>query len=224
MSDFLQVVSACRDRGFRCNCFVDVGANNGDIAIQFRRIFPDAAGYMVEPNPHLQGGLQGVQRKHNIAYLPVACGAEDRRDVLRFNLTDGYRGGSLRVNPATRGNDFFDQFVEVQQRSLDSLLATGEIAPPNLLKLDVEGMELEVLNGAKTVLPTVEIVCLETMLFRNWVTHPKFSEVIDYMQRIGFVVYDFGAFGRRPYDKALMVVDLVFAREDSPLRSYHDWA
>lgn len=226
MSDFKTVLGKCVKRGFQCNSFVDCGANYGEIAIQLRNLFPQADGYMIEPQPEkeLTDKLKLIQGHHKINYLPYAIGSEDSEMEFRYSDKDFYRGGSLGVREDAAGDKFFNKTARVRVRSLDSLLAAGEIKPPQLLKLDVEGMELEALRGATEVLKGVELICMETMLFRNWVEHPSFAEIIYAAAEMGFVLYDLGQPGYRPYDGALAILDVVLCREDSKLRAYHDWS
>jgi FkbM family methyltransferase len=223
MSDF-NILQQCIKRGFRCQSFVDAGANYGEISIQLRHMFPQAKGYMIEPQPNLKNALSLVAANHKLTYLPYAVGEQDGEMTFRYSEKDQYRGGSLGVREDAKGNQFYDKSAQVQVRTLDSLLIANEIEPPQLLKLDVEGQELAALRGATEVLQHVEIICLETMLFRNWVEHPPFAEIIHEAAKMGFVLYDLGQFGRRPYDGALAILDIILAREDSSLRAYHDWA
>jgi FkbM family methyltransferase len=223
MSDFT-VLKQCIQRGFQCRSFVDAGANYGEISIQLRNMFPQAAGYMIEPQPELADTLKLVAGHHQLKYLPYAVGEQDGEMTFRYSDKDHYRGGSLGVRTDAKGDKFFNKSAQVQVRSLDSLLLANEITPPQILKLDVEGQELATLRGATKVLQYVDIICLETMLFRNWVHHATFAEIMYEAQRMGFVLYDLGQQGRRPYDGALAILDVVLIREDSPLRAYHDWA
>jgi FkbM family methyltransferase len=224
VSYFKDVIGKCVKRGFRCESFVDCGANHGEISLQLHALFPKAKGYMIEPQPELKAKLGQVASSNKLTYLPYAVARQDGEMTFRYSDQDDYRGGSLGVRKDAKGDEFFNKSAQVQVRSLDSLLAAGEITPPQLLKLDVEGMELETLRGATEVLKSVELICMETMLFRNWVEHPPFAEIMYEAAKMGFVLYDLGQSGYRPYDGALAILDVVLCREDSKLRAYHDWA
>jgi hypothetical protein len=94
---------------------------------------------------------------------------------------------------------------------------------PNICKIDVQGFEIEVLKGAKKILGKTDIFILEASLFRFSPNQPLLHEIIDFMVKQGYVIYDFAGFANRPLDKALGQLDICFVLENSPLRFNQGW-
>lgn len=85
----------------------------------------------------------------NITIKPYAVGAADKTEEFE-NMPDESMGkitGSEFQNEVKGKNR-----IQVSMRSLDSMLETGEIPLPDLIKIDVEGAEKEVLKGAQKLL------------------------------------------------------------------------
>jgi FkbM family methyltransferase len=93
-----------------------------------------------------------------------------------------------------------------------------------LLKIDVEGHELAVLEGARALLQRVEVIVSEFWMYRSdeqeMATLP---ELLKTLQQAGFVLYDFGALHGRRSDNRLMSGDAIFVRDDSPLVANSSW-
>ncbi len=108
--------------------------------------------------------------------------------------------------------------------TLDDLCAERNLAPPYLIKADVQGAELEVLKGAEKVLLDTELVLLEVSLFQIYEGIPEFYEVVDFMKQRGFVAYDFVGGHNRLVDGALAQVDVAFVKENGIFRENHAYA
>jgi hypothetical protein len=100
--------------------------------------------------------------------------------------------------------------------TLDSVIPRLE--GPALLKVDAEGYELPVLDGAVGMLPSIDMMILETRLFSYAEGLPEIGEVMSYAYAHGFVLYDVLDGGFRPLDGALELLDLVFVPVASALR------
>ena len=74
--------------------------------------------------------------------------------------------------------------------TIDDLCAERKLDGPYLLKVDVQVAELQVLAGASRMLRQTEAVILETTLFGTMVGGPQVWDVMAWMKRTGFVVYD----------------------------------
>ena len=89
--------------------------------------------------------------------------------------------------------------------SIDDFLRTRKYELPYLLKVDVDGVEMTVLQGARDTLPHCTVVIVEA-------TGPSLAERLGYLQHAGFQLFDIV----EPcyYDDAFWQCDLVMVRDD----------
>jgi hypothetical protein len=94
-----------------------------------------------------------------------------------------------------------------------------------LIKVDVEGLELEVLEGAGRLLQSraLELIMIEASFFASKPTHPTIYDIFVYMAQHDYHAYDFTWFCRRPSDGALGLTEIVFVSKESPLRASIRW-
>jgi hypothetical protein len=107
--------------------------------------------------------------------------------------------------------------VKLKQRTLD--LVTQDLAGADLIKIDVQGYELEVLRGGKETLAKAQAVLIELSLIEVNAGAPLLDEALSFMRAAGFVAYDILEIHRRPLDGAMNQIDVLFVREESPLRA-----
>lgn len=76
--------------------------------------------------------------------------------------------------------------IEVQLRTIDSVLAGVQLEPPILLKLDLQGYELIALKGARETLDRCQAVLLEAALTPFYHGEALFDEIHEFMTSSGF--------------------------------------
>lgn len=132
----------------------DVGANVGLYTVPLSdRVGASGHVYAFEPNPAAVERLtEEVQGRANVTVLPYALGAEAGR--LPFEPGSDRRGALSRIAVAPR-----EGLIEVPVKTGDS----SEASPPAVIKIDVEGHELEVLSGMHATLsgPQLRTVAVE---------------------------------------------------------------
>ncbi|MGH2556241.1 MAG: FkbM family methyltransferase [Actinomycetota bacterium] len=142
---------------------IDVGAEFGDWSEMCRQLLPDASYLMIEPLEEFEPFLtEKVARFGNFRYVPaVAASRPGSREI--------------HVHPDLSGSSLFEEDEELTKDHSREVTATTldvEVSniprpsPPYLVKIDVQGAELEILEGATEVLRDCEIVVLETSLFK----------------------------------------------------------
>jgi FkbM family methyltransferase len=207
--DFFTHVKAL---GFAPRTIVDVGAACGTSSLH--RAFPDAKFILIEPLAEFLPALEQLATGYNceIHFCAVAAQAGE----AAFQVASDLYGSSIAHNGA-------DATRQVPVTTLDDILDQSDFQPPILLKVDVQGHELQVMAGMTRNLPNCELIILETSTFRVGKNPPDFSTVVGYMKDHGFSVYDILDGILRPYDRALGQIDLVFVRDGGFFRRYQGW-
>ena len=107
--------------------------------------------------------------------------------------------------------------------TLDTLLKNKKFSDPDFLKLDVQGHEMEVLKGAENSLTHVELCMLEISLLNIGDGQPLLKEMVLFMDDKGFQVYDICQLMRRPFEKALFQMDVLFIQKNSGIIAETSW-
>ncbi len=208
-------------RGFRPGFIVDVGANRGDWTRMVIEVFPEARFLLLEPQVEMRSQLRALcQKCQNVEYRETGVGTAREKRVM--TIWDDLNGSSFL--PAVdeellrKGKQ-----REIGITTLDAILAEDTSDSPDMVKLDIQGFELEALKGASTLFGKTELFVLEVSLFHFFENTPVFSEVVSFMAERGYDVYDIVGAARRPLDGALAQVDMAFARREGILRASNAW-
>jgi FkbM family methyltransferase len=207
-----------RARGFVPRGILDVGANRGDWTKMALEVFPEARSVLVEPQDEMESCLRSLCATDPRCQF-FKCGAGKAEGQLVLTLWEDTYGSSYTVPKDEKlMKDGKQRITPI--RTIDGILR--EVGPtffPDLVKVDVQGFELEVLEGGASLIDAAEVVILETTLMTGdnpaW---PLASEIIEFMCAKGYAIYDITSFLRRPSDGALWQADFVFAKAKGRLR------
>ncbi len=210
-------------RGLTCKQVVDIGANAGHWSRMAATIFTDAAFCLIEPQEEMRPKLEILCRENPHMQFQLA-GAGPQPGTLVLTVWDDLLGSSMlpMANAEAKANG---KQREVPIITIDGLIQAEKMEVPQLIKLDIQGFELEALKGAETTFGKTEVYILEVSMFPfdDQPNLPQFAEVINFMHARGYVAYDFPGFLRRPFDGALGQCDVCFVKEDGFLRSSGRW-
>lgn len=211
-----------RARGFQPRGIIDVGANRGKWTSLALSVFPRADVIMIEPLEEMKPFLERLCEKNSRVEF-VQAGAGREPGTLVQTIWDDLDGSSFL--PAVSeislrgGKQRFTKMV-----TIDDVLKERPAFIPDLVKLDVQGFELEALMGASSIFGQTEVFILETSLFRFTPGMPVSLDCLQFMHERGYELYDVTECARRPCDGALGQMDMAFARAGGTLRNRDGWS
>jgi FkbM family methyltransferase len=214
-------------QGFWPACILDVGANLGQWTREAAWIFPQAQFVLIEANAkHVAALEQTAKDLAGRVSFEIRLLGPEHRDAATFYTVDvdnqQWSAGSSVLPELTT---YPRQATTLPMDTLDSVLGSYSCASPILLKLDVQGFELEVLKGGRRTLNSAEVIVIEAPVLPYNDGAPLIDGVIAFMKSSGFAVYDICGQRRRETDGVLFHVDLIFTKEQSSLRRHKKfWA
>jgi len=202
-----------RGFGFAPNNIMDVGAFRGDWARICIDIFPKAAITCVEPQDAPYGELRKLADKHpNVKIVQTLLGRSENSAPFE---EIGPGSSILSGNKETRSTK--------PMTTIDALVERGQCRPPELLKLDVQGYELEILEGYTRNFDCCQVIQIEISLLPIVKGAPVLYDVVSYLYKRGFVMFDVDELISAPSDGAVWQIDALFCHVDSPLRTDRVW-
>ncbi|MBD1827832.1 FkbM family methyltransferase [Microcoleus vaginatus GB1-A2] len=194
--------------GFEPETVIDVGAGLGTFEIY--EAFPKSKYLLIEPiaenEPYLKKICQYLERAD---YIIAAASKEAGLVPLQVNLSNFIHSYISEEDEASSENF---ELRTIPAVTLDKVCKTRQLEGPYLIKVDVDGRELDVLAGATQILQNTELVIVEVTLY-VLARFDKMWAVINFMKEQGFVAYDIVGLSYRLSDLALSQVDMVFVKE-----------
>lgn len=202
--------------GLKPTTVIDVGVAFG--TPQLYDVFPESQFLLVEPVREFRPFLAAIRSRYRARAVLAAAGPKN--GTVEICVTpDKTTSGVL--SPLSSPQLFSKRRVACLR--VDDLCSRFGFVGPFVIKVDVQGYELSVLDGCTGILPQTEAVVLEVNFFPFAPGMPELHEVVAYMSSFGFVAYDIYGGHNRPLDMARAQADVVFVKKDGAFRLRHEW-
>ncbi len=132
--------------------FFDVGSNVGFFAVlAAREVGPAGAVHAFEPVPAIADDIAANAERNGLANVTVHAVAVSDTDGATASLMLAAHPGGATLSEADAPDDLTGR-IDVPVVTLDELVRTGTCPPPDVVKIDVEGVEMQVLAGMSEIL------------------------------------------------------------------------
>lgn len=196
--------------GFSPRHIVDVGANHGTWTRETLQYFPDAHYTLLEPQSWLQSSVQDLLDANPKVQFH-AVGAGDSEGSFKFTLVDRDDSCSFQYTEEEARAKGFKQ-VDIPVVTLNNLIGKSNLPIPDIIKIDAEGLDIEVLNGASDFFGKTEIFMVEAgvvnKMYRN-----SFLEITRFMDQKGYRLFEITDMNRPFQPRVLWLIELVFVKK-----------
>jgi len=196
---------------------LDLGARNGWFFSSWQKFSPLARIYAFEPDKTAFNFLQNKYSDDPMIHLcHKGIGADE--SLQRFYHLAGSQVSSSFLKPDQKTwNDIKYQTGKIEEReiavtTLDKYCDEHQIGDIYLIKIDIQGYEMQALKGANKTLKSTSYLMIESAIVPLYHDSASFTEVHDYMVTQGFHMMDFRAWHRG--NKRLIEADMLFRRND----------
>jgi len=158
----------------------DIGACVLHWTRKAKEAWPDADYYLMDAATSVEKFLK--QSNHNYAISVLSN--KDDNEIIFYEDKDNPGGNSYYIE--TTGA-FTEQHATVRKTlTLDTLRRLNNWPVPDLIKMDVQGAEIDVLMGAMETIKSCKDVILEAQHMDYNKGAPKVNKVIEFMEYLGF--------------------------------------
>ena len=174
-----------------CNTVIDVGSNRGQFTLVARHSFPKAVIFAFEPLPGpsaIFDQLFSIDSATTMINSAIGCetamatmhvsGSDDSSSLLPISsLQEELFPGTGEVGT-----------IDVNIAPLETFLGCDDIVAPAILKIDVQGCELDVLKGCESLLQKFQWVYCECSFVELYTGQKLASDVVGWLAKRGFQV------------------------------------
>jgi len=222
---------------------LDVGANMGQSIEEFSDIWPNSTIYSFEPLEECQQSLNDLKNKINpigIHIFNCAVGSVTDFSGLPFythDISEGLTGTSSGLSGFNKMNvhskdsiniqnlkgksSEFESYVKLVNKErkvpcvrLDDWIRENCITKIDLLKIDTQGHEPYVLEGAGHHLERIKVIVTELMLYDLYSKSLSFSDIEYFLTPAGFKLFDISHISKNPMNGRTDWVDVIYVNKN----------
>lgn len=171
--------------------YIDIGAHHPTYLSNTYLFYENGStGVCVEPDPFLFEAIRKARKRDICLNVGVGGGDTDKADFYILSsrtLNTFSREEALRY--ASYEGKTIEKVVEIPLISVNEIIEKHCTQVPNLVSLDVEGMDLQILQSFDFNKFCPEVFCVETLTYTEDSSEHKLTEIIDFLTTKNYFVY-----------------------------------
>ena len=202
MSIYLKFLEHMEALGYKTKVVYDIGACQAAWSKELKTNFKNVEIILFEANPAYKTALENSGFK----FFNDALSNPGRKYVDFYN---GTNTGDSYYKETTK---YYDEqsSIRLTCKTLDEIVEKNHLPIPNLIKIDTQGSELDILNGAQLIIDKVDFIYIELPIIRYNEGAPNISEYLEFFRSKNYVPIDIFEIHRA--ENILLQIDIMFVR------------
>lgn len=203
----------------------DIGAHFGESVAYIRNLLPQSEIYSFEPDPD-SFGILSAENIPGVYYFNLALSDNDGEAVFYRNRIS-HTNSLLRVNAHSQDSialsrereknaesvlEGVNVEITVPTQKLDTFCHAHKIDHIDLLKIDVQGAERAVLQGAADILERTKVIVLEISFFDYYEKSSSFLDVESLLLPFGFRLFSISEISNNPMNGRTDWAEVIYKR------------
>ncbi|HVX01030.1 MAG TPA: FkbM family methyltransferase, partial [Candidatus Babeliaceae bacterium] len=188
----------------------DIGSNIGTWTLLAKAVFPKATIHAFEPLKHHTAVFNENIRNLEEIYLHEYCiGNENASGMINIS---SFSDSSSLLEPTQLEYEYFNikkiGEEKVTIKRLEDLIRENILPMPDVIKLDIQGFELEALKGMGALLRHVKYILCEVSFKKLYHNQALFLDIANYLESFNLYIAAFG--NNTPVGAELTQIDVLF--------------
>ena len=170
----------------KINTIIDVGSNKGQFILLSKKFYPNCTIYSIEPITEIFNKLKKNFENYNkIKFYNLALG--NKNTIKKIFITKRQDSSSIlkpRKNIHTSYNLINNQKIKIIKSS--EILTNHQIKKKILVKIDVQGYEIEVLKGFGKKIKNINYILIEVTKGKIYKKQPSYVEIYKFLKKKNF--------------------------------------
>lgn len=203
------LISIIKNNHYTPKLIVDVGANHGTWSRVWKNAFPNTRFIMIEPQYWLQPSFEDLLDSHTV-FLPIGAGKQN--GSFKFTINSDRDDSSTFYLSADEALARGYKQIEIPVKTLNAIVQENGNSIPDIVKIDAEGIDIDVLDGASDLFGKTEMFMVEASI-NSTLKQTELNNVVNYMESKGYRAFEITDINRPFPNNVLWLVELVFIRK-----------
>jgi len=181
MQEFVKLATNYFDENEIKN-IMEIGSLNGNDALFFKKIFPNANVFCIEGLPENYDTY--LKDLTEITPINIVIANYDGEIVFHKKNINGLHG------ILNRGDEYGSETITLKCKTMQTLCDEYNISTLDLVKIDVEGATYQILESMKNMLKTIKIMHIETESYPFFQGQILDDEVVNFLTNNNFMLID----------------------------------
>ena len=166
---------------------IDVGSNKGQFGLIAKKYYPNVIIHSFEPQEDQLNIQKKVLGNENINYYNFALGNSETTSKIYITAR---KDSSSLLKQSENSNEKYlvKETKNIKLQKLNNLTFLKNIKRPCVLKLDVQGYELETLKGGDQILNIIDYIIVEVSFLKIYESQVFAQELVDFLNSRSFEI------------------------------------